>query len=342
MEQERSAYLFDKYVNKTCTPAEFKEFMAIVRNADDQTVLDLLMDNFWNQSQEAELHPAKADLILDQVLSASGKRKPKMPEFSIQWLGWAAAFLIVCLATFFLHKNTTGNSEKPVKSASNITQHLKSLKFVTVKTVSQHQKITLPDGSTVILNNHSSITFPKAFGNQRTVVLAGEGYFDIKHDAKKSFTVLTGKLSTTVLGTAFNIKAYDSDHEILVTVTRGKVSVLDNNAVLAVLTPNQQMVFNKGHKQANLAHVVAKNVIQWQESDIFFDDISLDDAAQILSRRFNTTITVDNVSAKKCRFTATFLKGESLDQILKIICAYNNAQYQTSAGGITIKGEGCD
>lgn len=338
MEQERSSYLFNKYVSKTCSPAELKEFMAIVKNADDATVIDLVMDNFWNQSPEVELNPVKADSILTKVLSSDAKT----PNLSVQWLGWAAALFIICLATLYFNNKTKTTPTATNQTAKKVVQTDEPVELLTVKTGNEHQKVNLPDGSTVILNNNSSISYPKVFGVKRAVTLTGEGYFDIRHDLKKSFTVHTGNLSTVVLGTAFNIKAYDRDHEISVTVTRGKVSVLDNNAVLAILTPNQQITFNKKDKLSNLNKVIAKNTVQWQESDIFFDDISLEEAAQALSKRFNTTITVENDSSKKCRFTATFLKGESLDEILKIICSYNHAQYQTNAGGITIKGDGCE
>lgn len=342
MEQERSSYLFNKYVSKTCSPAELKEFMAIVKNADDATVIDLVMDNFWNQSLEVELNPVKADAILTKVLSSDAKKDAKTPNLSVQWLGWAAALFIICLATLYFNNKTKTTPNAANQIAKKVVQADIPVELLTVKTGNEHQKVNLPDGSTVILNNNSSISYPKVFGVKRAVTLTGEGYFDIRHDLKKSFTVHTGNLSTVVLGTAFNIKAYDRDHEISVTVTRGKVSVLDSNAVLAILTPNQQITFNKKDKLSNLNKVIAKNTVQWQESDIFFDDISLEEAAQALSKRFNTTITVENDSSKKCRFTATFLKGESLDEILKIICSYNHAQYQTTAGGITIKGDGCE
>lgn len=342
MEQERSSYLFNKYVSKTCSPAELKEFMAIVKNADDATVIDLVMDNFWNQSPEVELNPVKADSILTKVLSSDAKKDAKTPNLSVQWLGWAAALFIICLATLYFNNKTKTTPNAANQTAKKVVQADIPVELLTVKTGNEHQKVNLPDGSTVILNNNSSISYPKVFGVKRAVTLTGEGYFDIRHDLKKSFTVHTGNLSTVVLGTAFNIKAYDRDHEISVTVTRGKVSVLDSNAVLAILTPNQQITFNKKDKLSNLNKVIAKNTVQWQESDIFFDDISLEEAAQALSKRFNTTITVENDSSKKCRFTATFLKGESLDEILKIICSYNHAQYQTTAGGITIKGDGCE
>ena len=341
MQLDRATYLFDQYVNKTCSTAELQEFMTLIKNAEDTTVLDLVMDNFWNKSPEVALNSAKAEQILKKVISTDSKFINKKPNLSRQWLGWAAAFFIVCFAAI-LFKDKNKMPQWVEKTVNHPKQIAKPITSLTVKTEDEHRKVNLPDGSTVILNNNSLITYPKVFDAERVVTLVGEGYFDIRHDAKKSFTVRTGKLSTKVLGTAFNIKAYDGNHEIEITVTRGKVSVLDSQSVLGILVPNQQIIFNKKNKRINLANVMAKNAIQWQESDIFFDDISLEEAAKILSKRFNTPITFETELPKKCRFTATFLKGESLEEILKIICSYNHAQYQPSAGGITIKGAGCE
>lgn len=340
MEKSRSAYLFQQYVNKTCSPAELQEFMDIVKNADDSDVLDIILDNFWSKSEEVEMNKNSTVMILEKVFSSDIKPVRKKPNLSFQWLGWAAAVFIICIATLLINKRTNKRAEFADKvSVAPIEKNVAS---VTVKTANEHQKITLPDGSTVILNNNSSLVYPKIFGAERIVTLVGEGYFDIKHDDKKHFIVYADQLRTTVLGTAFNIKAYSRDKNIEVTVTRGKVAVSDNGTTIGVLTPNQQIVFNKDYKKSNLSKIIAKNIVQWQESDLFFDDISMDEAAQILSKKFGRPINFSNDKAKKCRFTATFLKGEPLDEILKIICSYNNAQYQANAGGITIKGEGCE
>jgi len=341
MEQDRSAYLFQQYVNKTCTRSELQEFMEIVKTSDDSDILDIIMDNFWKKSEEIEMSKNKAEAILDKVFSSNIRPAVKKPKLTLRWLGWAAAIFVIGLAALLMNKRSQKQAEFANNDvAVNLIEH--AVESITAKTYKEHQKITLPDGSTVILNSNSSLVYPKVFGPRRAVTLIGEGYFDIKHDDKKTFTVYTGKLRTTVLGTAFNIKAYDTDKNIEVTVTRGKVGVLSNNATLGILTPNQQIVFNKDYKKSNLTKVIAKNIVQWQESDLFFDDISMEEATQVLSKKFNTPITFSNDLAKKCRFTATFLKGESLEEILKIICSYNNAQYQTNASGITIKGGGCE
>lgn len=340
MDQNRSAYLFQQYIDKTCSPSELQEFMDIVKNSDDANVLDIILDNFWNSSEVMEINKTKAEMILDNVFSSDKKPEIRRPNLTLKWLGWAAAIFIISIATLLI--NRRDNEEAVlVDHELDAVPSVQTSESITTRTSNEHQKITLPDGSTVILNNNSTITYTKLFGEKRIVTLDGEGYFDIKHDDKKRFTVYTGKIKTTVLGTAFNIKAYNTDKNIVVTVTRGKVSVLSGNATIGILTPNQQIVFNKDYKKSNLTKVLAKSIVQWQESDLFFDDISMEEAAQLLSKKFNTLITFSNDQAKKCRFTATFLKGESLDEILKIICSYNNAQYQTNANGITIKGEGC-
>ena len=341
MEQDRSAYLFEQYVNKTCTSAELQEFMDIVKNSDDSDVLDIIMNNFWKKSEEIEMNKNKAGAILDKVFSSNINPVMKKPELTRRWLGWAAAIFIIGMAALLINNRTHNQAEFTNNEVqANPIEH--AIGLITAKAYKEHQKITLPDSSTVILNNNSSLVYPKVFGARRDVTLVGEGYFDIKHDDKKTFTVHTGKLKTTVLGTAFNIKAYDTDKNIEVTVTRGKVGVLTNDATLGILTPNQQIIFNKDFQKSNLTKVIAKNIVQWKESDLFFNDISLEEAVQVLSKKFNIAITFQNDLAKNCRFTATFLKGESLEEILKIICSYNNAQYQTNASGITIKGGGCE
>jgi len=341
MEQDRSAYLFQKYIDKTCSPAEKEEFLDIVKNAADSEVLNLIMDNFWNKSLDIELDENKADAILEKVFSCDAKTAVNRPNISFKWMGWAAAIFIISIAAILINNKAT-KVERLTNKVRSRQLNKQADELITVSTLDEHQKVTLPDGSTIILNNNSSIKYSSFFAKSRVVTLTGEAYFDIKHDEKKSFIVYAGKLRTTVLGTAFNIKAYENDKNIEVTVTRGKVSVLDSNSTLGVIVPNQQIIYNKNYKKSNLAKVIAKNIVQWQESDLYFDDTSMEEAAQILSKKFNTPITFSNEKAKKCTFTATFLKGESLTEILKIICSYNNAQYQTNTSGITINGEGCE
>ena len=85
--------------------------------------------------------------------------------------------------------------------------------------------VHLPDGSTVVLNTSSRLDDTKP----REVTLIGEGYFDIQKAPGQPFLVHTGKLTTRVLGTTFNIRAYPGDKSIQITVTKGRVQVMNAN-----------------------------------------------------------------------------------------------------------------
>lgn len=207
----------------------------------------------------------------------------------------------------------------------------------------QKKEVTLADGSKVWVNAGSEIKYPKVFiGKVREVFLSGEAYFDIAHNADKPFIIHTGNVVTTVLGTAFNIRENKSKNTIEITVTRGKVSVANGEKLLGVLTPNEQISFNTLKEESIKGTVNANSVIAWQQSELHFDDVSFADAVSQLQRRFNVKINFANDKLKGCHFTGTSLNGEKLDSILKVICAFNNATYQTkSDGSILIDGAGC-
>ncbi|MCD0488646.1 FecR domain-containing protein [Pedobacter sp. MC2016-14] len=340
MEQQRFTYLFQAYVNKEASSKEQAELMSLLKEGKYAAPLDLLMDDLWNTVGPVPMAKAEADEILRKVLSAEPEIKEKRISLYRLWLPWAAAVIILLTAGLFFFNNF---SSKPAAQFMVKNQVKESGATLVAASAKEHKKIKLPDGSTVILNNESTLEYPAQFtSTTREVTLRGEGYFDVIHDSSKSFIVHTGKIKTVVLGTAFNVKAYTKNKDVVVTVTRGKVSVQNEQQLLGIIVPNQQIVFSKDVKKSKLVPVKALSVVQWQEKDLFFDDVSMEQAMSMLSTRFGTKITFANEKTKNCRFTATFLNGESLDEILRLICSYNNAQYRTIAGGITIKGEGCE
>lgn len=226
-----------------------------------------------------------------------------------------------------------------------LQSHLRPVQLTALRVpANQKKEITLADGSQVWVNAGSEIKYPKVFtGKVREVYLSGEAYFDIAHDVQRPFIIHTGKVLTTVLGTAFNIREDKSKNTIEVTVTRGKVSVANGEKLLGVLTPNQQISFNTLKKEIIKGTVDANLVIAWQQSELHFDDVSFADAILQLHQRFNVKISFANDKLKNCRFTGSSLNGDKLDRILKVLCEFNNATYQTkSDGSILIDGAGCN
>ncbi|MCX2430477.1 FecR family protein [Pedobacter sp. GR22-10] len=267
-------------------------------------------------------------------IQKSIRSKTVVPSRSVRIIQWrkltAAAALIAII--FYVTINWTSIKDK-----------IEARNFSTLN-VSEHQtkRILLPDGSTVWINASSELQYPKSFdGKTREVHLTGEAYFDIQHQQNKPFIVRTGNITTTVLGTAFNIKALKAANRIIVTVTRGKVGVADQNHLLAYVTPNQQLIYHISKADNEKLTVDAQKTISWRD-DLYFDDTTFEEAAKRLEQRFNVRIAFANENIKGCRFSGTALGDKSLDEILTMICAINQAGYSKNSNGqFIITGNGC-
>lgn len=272
--------------------------------------------------------------IFDQIQKSTKNVKiASLPSRKHLWLKVAAvaAVAMICFGLYqklvVSQKRSGGATLATLKTPLNLKKH-----------------IILADSTRVWINAGSQLNYPQQFkGKTREVYLSGEAYFDIKHNANRPFIVHTGELITTVLGTAFDIKEEKENHTVVVTVTRGKVSVANGTKQLGIITPNQQIRFNSSNNQFVQLKVDAKLAIAWQEHDLHFEDITFAEAAQQLQQRFNVKINFSNIHIKKCKFTGTALKGEKLDKILSVICAFNKATYEIRPdNSIMIDGAGCD
>ncbi|SEA51393.1 FecR family protein [Pedobacter hartonius] len=272
------------------------------------------------------------DEISNTIPKGSAKVLPLPGKKRLLWqrIASIAAALLISFALYL--------EWQPIK------MHFQPVQFNTLHVPPKHKKqVHLADGSQVWINEGSELKYPEIFeGRTREVYLSGEAYFDIAHNAAKPFIIHTGKVVTTVLGTAFNIREDQNNHTVVVTVTRGKVSVADEHKLLGIIIPDQQISFNTSKNEVVKAVVDAQQVIAWQHSDLHFEDVSFAEAALKLQQRFNVKISFSNEKLKNCRFTGTSLNGEKLEKILKVICAFNNASYQTRPdGSILIGGKGC-
>jgi ferric-dicitrate binding protein FerR (iron transport regulator) len=193
----------------------------------------------------------------------------------------------------------------------------------------ENRVVFLPDGSKVILSPGSKLNYPSSFDGveKREVFLVGQAFFDVKHNPSRRFIVHTGKLETIVLGTVFNIKALHGEKEITITVARGKVKVKDQNKILGTITPNQQIVYNKGNVTSTQRIVNNESYLDWINQDLLINNLTLSEAAKILEEQFKIKIIIRDPSIREQRFTATFPKDEKLDQALKSITIFNGVTY---------------
>src|SRR6185312_9956911 len=191
-------------------------------------------------------------------------------------------------------------------------------------------QLTLADGSKVWLNAESAITFPTAFtGNERKVTIKGEAYFEVAHDASKPFQVTVNGMQVAVLGTHFNINAYDDEGNTKTTLLEGSVKVSKGN-LHRIIVPGEQAVIN------NLSDIINVNndanldaVIAWKNGKFYFDHSNIRTVMNQISRWYNVDIEYSGNVSKI--FGGTISRNVSASNVFRILEA---------TGGVHFKIEG--
>ncbi|MFH6993923.1 FecR family protein [Flavobacterium sp. FlaQc-48] len=346
MQQKVFEKLFENYLQNTISEAEQQKLMKMIQQGNHDDFVKEKIRVLLNENENAELlDKQKGDDILTYILSQSSapkvipindnKKSYRRSGRTIVAIA-AAITILFAIRTAFVYENTPD----PVKTNQEKTEKVSSVLAFNGK-----QLIRLPDGSTIILNDKSSITYDQNDFDKETreVTLSGEAYFDIKRNEKKPFIVHTGKVSTRVLGTAFNINAYDTSDNIEVTVERGKVQVGDTKKIYGVITPNQQIKVNKNTLDFEQNNTKIETVITWKSNYLILDDLNMEDAVAMISQKYKVSILLGNDKIKKCRITASFLNEEDLDHVLKVVCSVIETTYHYNQNNaIVLEGKGCE
>ncbi|MEP7229689.1 MAG: FecR domain-containing protein [Ginsengibacter sp.] len=244
--------------------------------------------------------------------------KARLISFRYIKFAAAAVLAIAIISSLYFLQNKPSNSS----SANTLTKNTK------VET-KKNRVIFLPDGSTVILSHGSKLNYPSTFDGMATreVYLEGQAFFDIRHNKQRPFIVHTGNLQTKVLGTAFNIKAIPGEDDIVVTVKRGRVSVNDENKLLGIITPNQQITYAKSKVKSLVQTVKNESYLTWKQEDLLIDNLTISEAAKLMEDRYNVKIVINNPEIESLRFTTTFSKNATLEETLNSICLFNGLVY---------------
>jgi ferric-dicitrate binding protein FerR (iron transport regulator) len=211
---------------------------------------------------------------------------------------------------------------------------------LTFKTGNQSIEKILPDGTKILLSKNSTITFPLKFeGNTREINLTREGFFEVHHDATHPFIIHTQGADVRVLGTSFNVLAYNAQVQVVVKTGRVQFSKNSNKVIL-----------DKGQKAEILANVdtIIKSevsdfevVIEEKVNSFVFEKKSLGEVASILSEKFGQPIIFSQEKIKNCKLTASF-ENEKLENIIVIIAETFNLKFQKQGDSILLSGEGCE
>lgn len=234
---------------------------------------------------------------------------------------WAAAMIALILTAFgwFIMKNVNSISPSLQVATKN-------------KTI---EKI-LPDGTKVFLNYNSSLTYPENFtGNFRTVTLKGEAFFDVKPDAGHPFVIDANGIEIKVLGTSFNVKAYQKE-PVRVDVTTGKVRV--HNADMELnLIKGQSAEADKDTIRKIIPDI---NVMGYRTQVLNFNATTLKDVVSSIRSGYHIDLRLSNTQSEQCRLTIRFEK-EPVDATLSVIAETLSLKVRKEGKIYWLDGKGC-
>ncbi len=288
---------------------------------------------------------------LNQQVDAlkTGMNVPKVVSLvkRYTWIKVAAAILLVSSLSFLVYLN-----QQPQSS----TLSYESVKQYTTLP-GERKKVTLTDGTVILLNAKSSLSLDAGFnGRNRQVHLVGEAFFDVAHNKKKPFIVHTADFDINVLGTSFNVKAYPGESSETVLIKglirmEGKGS--KRNSI--TLRPSQKVIFyrstvpalaEKQIKSTNQHPEIAINQytllsdssiaeMAWTQNRLEIVDQDFTEVKSMLERWYNVEITFKDRELEKYRFTATFTK-ENIEQVLNALQQAEHFKYEIKGNKVTI------
>ncbi|MBK5721979.1 FecR domain-containing protein [Dysgonomonas sp. Marseille-P4677] len=323
--------IIDRYLNNTFSKQDFIDLMESIfhkkgisefeRKLEEKWIESMKQNGDANIQERSELYNEASNIIVN-----SKKYESATPRFrfKVHYIIRYVASLVIIAAistSTYLYINRE-HTEKKICDISI--------------PVGEKKKIKLSDESDIYINSASTLKYPETFEeNQRVVELIGEAFFNITPDKERPFIINTGQISIKVLGTSFNVRSYNEDEWIGVTISTGTVSVsiLDENSSIQ-LTSNEELWINKKN---HFFQKSKKDVLQassWRDGYLYFDKAPVKDVINTLNRKYAVNIILENPSEE---YTIT---GEhdnkSLESVLESICFITNLKQKKDGNNIIL------
>ncbi|MRG47107.1 DUF4974 domain-containing protein [Chitinophaga sp. SYP-B3965] len=314
--------LFKRYLNNECSPEEVTFLLQYFDSKEGESDLRRLVRNelLASDTTEAEQEDMKEALkqVYQQVAGKTflkEKRVVHLRRRTIVSLSIAASLALLVTTLYFGRDYMTGILNREI--------HVTTLK-------GERRQFQLADGTSIWLAPASSLSYRE---NSREITLQGEAFFDVAKDDEHPFIVHTGKTNTTVLGTTFNVQAYNDRADIEIVLLTGKVSV-DANTNKVLLSPYQRAVFNTASgKLKKEDYPDATAALARKEGVFKYEGEVLKNVISDIERTYNTTIRLDKQLQGITYYGDFDQKKDKLDVVLQqISLTYNARLKQTSTG----------
>lgn len=301
--------LLKKYLEGKTSPEEnliVRELL--VRNVGDDELKQWLFKEWQQTSIQKEL-PLDIDAAWPEV------KKAMLPDSKPSTIWWpriaaaASVALVVALGVLFfqpLPDNTTN---------SNITAEPEYFQKQTGK--GEKLNISLPDGSFIKLNASTRLKIPANYhtNNERVVYLQGEAFFEVAKFEKKPFKVITGEVTTTVMGTSFNVRAPLDDDQVSVALVEGKVSVANVKDEI-MLEPAEMTTVQSSIEKLSKKTFDIETITGWRHNLLIFDEIPFQEIIVKLEQWYGVEFEISGAPLADKKYSGRF-ENKSLALVLE-------------------------
>lgn len=346
--------LINRFFKNECTAPE-KEMVVKYFTDHPEELNKYFNDEEWENFEFSErLHPAVSKKLFEKVEKETNKKTFFLKRLKQGVV--AASIVIIVVAGWKFFAGGSGNTKNQLALNTKTTgeQYIFNQRFnTTAKTII----IMLPDSSTVELSPNSMIKYKEPFviNNKRDVYLTGKALFYVAKDKTKPFTVFSGDISTTALGTSFVINAFDNAETISVQLLTGKVVIKSADSIHKkliedkYLLPGQELIYNKKSMQAKVQGITEDKTIAKFKRDsskgniietpnwYMFNNQSLQQVFTQLAELYNVKIDFSNEELKNMYFIGKFEKSDSLENILHDIALLNHLSVKKQHDGYIIR-----
>ena len=205
-------------------------------------------------------------------------------------------------------------------------------------------EVVLDEGTHLTVNRNSTIRYKRKFGTgERKVFLSGEAWFEVARDTARPFVIDAGAALVEVLGTSFNVNAYEENPVVEISVASGLVALSskEDQKDLIVMKAGSGGTFHKEQKELTLLPSANPNSISWVTRDLIFDGSSLSEVTSLVNHVYGSSIEIVNPGLASCEITVSF-NDQSLESILKVLEMTLDLSITRSGDVIRLDGKGCN
>ena len=318
--------IIDKYLAHQCSEAE-------------QMLVEAWYKSFENNPDGiSHLSVSEQDELSNQVReNIERKIKPVKLYTPPRWIWYAsglAAMWVIIFGLSFYFNVPSSTKLSRIQSDIPLSDWAKY-----ENSSAKVLKVDLPDGSTVWLQPKTLLSYNQSDRVYRQVNLRGEAFFDVIRDENRPFLIYSGKMTTKVLGTSFNVKAYPETDKFEVSVVTGKVSVTNESEKEVFVTPKQQVILETKTDNLTINEIPKDKTYYWELASLSFDNTPMESVINSIEQNYNVSIDL-SPKLKACRLSGNFT-DEHLATILEIVCRSIEAEYVIDGDRVILRGEGC-